>query len=99
LGCLLRTKEKYIKAKAASNTPPNIKIKVVTICSPISISKKSLVGVQRLIAHQREARQLSANFATPPELLWRMPYPIRSGSVLCQPTINLLACCANRLLS
>jgi hypothetical protein len=46
---LLRTKEKYIRAKAASNTPPNIKIKVVTICSAISISKKSLIGVQRLI--------------------------------------------------
>ena len=29
--CLLRTMEKYITANAASNTPPNIKIKVVTI--------------------------------------------------------------------
>jgi hypothetical protein len=29
--CLLRTIEKYITANAASNTPPNIKIKVVTI--------------------------------------------------------------------
>ena len=39
---LVRAAEKYITAKAASNTPPNIKIKVVTICSPISISKKRL---------------------------------------------------------
>ncbi len=31
LGRLLRTTEKYITAKAASNTPPTIKIKVVTI--------------------------------------------------------------------
>ncbi len=32
-------------AKAASNTPPSIKIKVVTICSLISISK-GRVGAQ-----------------------------------------------------
>ena len=32
-------------AKAASNAPPNIKIEVVTICSPASIMKKSLVSV------------------------------------------------------
>ncbi len=31
LRCLFRTKEKYITAKVASNTPPTIKIKVVTI--------------------------------------------------------------------
>ena len=31
LGRFLRTREKYITAKAASNTPPTIKIKVVTI--------------------------------------------------------------------
>lgn len=31
LGRLLRTSEKYVTAKAASNTPPTIKIKVVTI--------------------------------------------------------------------
>ena len=45
----------------------------MTICSPISISKKSLVGVQRLICPKDEARQLSANFPTPPKLLggWR----------------------------
>jgi hypothetical protein len=42
---LVRAAEKYITAKAASNTPPNIKIKVVTICSPISISKEKAVGV------------------------------------------------------
>jgi hypothetical protein len=30
-GRLLRTKERYITAKAASSTPPTIKIKVVTI--------------------------------------------------------------------
>jgi hypothetical protein len=47
LGCLHRTNKKYIKAKAANNTPPNIKIKVVTIFSAIFSSKKSLVGVQR----------------------------------------------------
>jgi hypothetical protein len=56
LGCLLRTKERYIRAKAASNTPPNIKIKVVTICSPFFISKKSLVGVQRLICSPKTRR-------------------------------------------
>lgn len=56
LGCLLRTKEKYTRPKAASNTPPNIKIKVVTICSPISISKKSLVGVQLLICSPKTRR-------------------------------------------
>jgi hypothetical protein len=32
LRCLLRIMEKYIAAKAASSTPPNIRIKVVTIC-------------------------------------------------------------------
>jgi hypothetical protein len=31
LGCLLRTIEKYITANAASNTPPNIKIKIVSV--------------------------------------------------------------------
>ena len=31
LGCLLRAIEKYITAKAASNTPPTNKIRVVTI--------------------------------------------------------------------
>jgi hypothetical protein len=31
LGRVLRTREKYITAKAASSTPPTIKIKVVTI--------------------------------------------------------------------
>jgi hypothetical protein len=36
LGRLLRTKEKYITAKAASNTPPNIRIKVVTIVQSTS---------------------------------------------------------------
>jgi hypothetical protein len=43
--------------KAASNTPPNIKIKAVTICSPLFISKKSLVGVQRLICSPKDARR------------------------------------------
>ena len=32
-------------AKAASNTPPNIRITVVTICWPASVTKRSLVGV------------------------------------------------------
>jgi hypothetical protein len=31
LGRLLRTREKYITAKAASNTPPTIKIMIVTM--------------------------------------------------------------------
>jgi len=44
-------------AKAASNTPPNIKIKVVTICSPASVAKKNLVGVSAadLLARRRHA--------------------------------------------
>ena len=41
-------------AKAASNTPPSVKIKIVTICSPNSISKKSLVGVQRIICSPKD---------------------------------------------
>ena len=41
-------------AKAASNTPPSVKIKIVTICSPNSISRKSLVGVQRLICSPKD---------------------------------------------
>jgi hypothetical protein len=69
LGWLLRTKEKYITAKAASNTPPNIKIKVVTICSPISISKKSLFGVQRNLLTKASVGKLRQA----PELLRRMP--------------------------
>jgi hypothetical protein len=71
LGCLLRTKEKYIKAKAASNTPPNIKIKVVTICSPIFISKKE-PGRRSAANLLTKDQQLAANFAIPPELLRRM---------------------------
>ena len=57
LGCLFRTMEKYMTAKATSNTPPNIKIKVVTICSPASIMKKSLVGVSaaNLLTRRRRA--------------------------------------------
>jgi hypothetical protein len=31
LGCLVRTTEKYMTARAASDTPLNIKIEVVTI--------------------------------------------------------------------
>jgi hypothetical protein len=55
--------EKYITAKAASNTPPNIKIKVVTICSPISISKKSLV--------EEPGRRSAANLLTKDEA-WQL---------------------------
>jgi hypothetical protein len=40
---LLRATERYITAKAASNTPPNTKIKVVTM--PTSISRNRLVGM------------------------------------------------------
>ena len=54
LGRLFRTMEKYITAKAASNTPPNIKIKVVTIFSfagrpQPSLTLRSLQAVRRLI--------------------------------------------------
>ncbi len=44
-GCLPRTAAKYMTAKAASNTPPNIKIKVVTIARLLLIRKKSRVGL------------------------------------------------------
>jgi hypothetical protein len=41
LGRPLRTTEKYITAKAASNTPPTIKIKVVTIARSHPLDLKS----------------------------------------------------------
>jgi hypothetical protein len=37
LGCLIHIMERYIVAKAASKTPPNIKIKVVTIGRPFPL--------------------------------------------------------------
>jgi hypothetical protein len=49
-------------AKAASNTPPNIKIKVVTICSSISN-----------LLTKDEARRLAVNFAKQAERLRRTP--------------------------
>lgn len=61
-------------ANAASNTPPNIKIKVVTICSPASIRKRSLVGVSAGNLLTEDDAQLAVNFAkaaerqrTPPQ--------------------------------
>jgi hypothetical protein len=42
LGRLLRTREKYIMAKAASSTPPTIKIEVVTIVQFSSAGPYSL---------------------------------------------------------
>jgi hypothetical protein len=42
LGRLLRTREKYIMAKAASSTPPTIKIEVVTIAQFSSAGPYSL---------------------------------------------------------
>jgi hypothetical protein len=62
LRCLLRIMEKYIAAKAASSTPPNIRIKVVTICSPISISKiQSCKSSAASLLTKDEAQPLSAN--------------------------------------
>ena len=41
LDCLLRTIEKYMTASAASNTPPNIKISVVTIVQSPSLRARA----------------------------------------------------------
>jgi hypothetical protein len=66
LRCLLRIMEKYIAAKAASSTPPNIRIKVVTICSPISISKiQSCKSSAASLLTKDETQPLSANPAAP----------------------------------
>jgi hypothetical protein len=56
LRCLLRIMEKYIAAKAASSTPPNIRIKVVIICSPISTSKIKVARVQQPICSPKTRR-------------------------------------------
>ena len=56
LRCLLRIMEKYIAAKAASSTPPNIRIKVVIICSPISTSKIKVARVQQTICSPKTRR-------------------------------------------
>jgi hypothetical protein len=74
--------EKYITANAASNTPPSVKIKVVTICSPISISKERLVGVQRLICSSKTSAQMALNFAKLPVLLRRSHQDANSTSTM-----------------
>jgi hypothetical protein len=53
LGRFLRTREKYITAKAASSTPPTIKIKVVTIAQfssagPYNLDPRSYRHERRL---------------------------------------------------
>ena len=48
LGRFLRSTDKYITAKAASNTPPNIKIRVVTISSG-ALYPSRVNGVLRLL--------------------------------------------------
>ncbi len=78
LDWLLRIKEKYITAKAASSTPPNIKIKVVTICSPISISKNSLFRIQRLICSPKTRRGICRQTSPTARSAAEEAAPIRS---------------------
>src|SRR5271169_5217060 len=63
LGRLLRTSEKYITAKAASNTPPTIKIKVVTIAQFSSAGPYSLCP--RSYRHERRLALGSAALCLP----------------------------------
>jgi hypothetical protein len=75
LGRLLRTKEKYITAKAASNTPPTIKIKVVTIAQfssagPYNVRHRSYRHERRLALHEVVLRNRASSALQWPRGRW-----------------------------
>jgi len=72
---LLRTKEKYITAKAASNTPPTIKIKVVTIAQfssagPYNVRRSSYQHERRLALHEVALRNRASSALQWPRGRW-----------------------------
>jgi len=64
LGRFLRAKEKYITAKAASNTPPTIKIKVVTM-----LNSRRLDPIVSVLEATRPRATLSIGFCPLSRLL------------------------------
>ena len=83
LGRLLRTREKYIMAKAASSTPPTIKIEVVTMAHFSSAGPYSLRPRNRPVnkpPSKHEARRMAVDFTLLPEL--RKPHPERRPMLL-----------------
>ncbi len=79
LGRVLRTREKYITAKAASSTPPTIKIKVVTIAHSHRLdepNRKHLQLGRCLSRHLRgESSCIRLSTMTSPPRRRRSPLP------------------------
>ncbi len=84
LGRLLRTTEKYIRAKAASNTPPTIKIKVVTIAQfssagPYNVRHRSYRREWRSSGRGKGRDQFGRDEGIP------LAHLIEGGWLLCLP--------------